>query len=337
MTSQRASTSEAHLFFMSKKTDLRQRLEYLLFRSLEPAVRMLPWRMALALGRLLGRLAWFLDARHRRVVRENLRGAELGLTEAQMQQLSQHCFAHFGAMLLSAPHLLHMDERALDRWVRFEGLEHWDAVRAQGKGFIVLTGHYGCWEALALALSAKGRPFSVIGRKLDNDLLDPFLTTLRSRWGNQVIPKAGAMRDALRMFKKGGGVGFVLDQDAHRTGVFTRFLGRWAFTHSTAGLLAVKYGIPVLPLFSWPNPDGTISVRIDPPCTMPQTEDRERDVWVATQLMTSLIEDQIHRDPRWWFWMHRRFKTLPGQGKPLPVSLPPPEWTQSLPHTVTRG
>lgn len=320
---------------MSKKSLLRQRLEYLLFRTVEPVVRILPWRTSLALGRGLGRVAWFLDARHRRVVRENLRGSGLGLSEAQMRHLSRHCFAHFGAMLLSAPHLLHMRQEELARWVRFEGLEHWDAAHAQGKGFIVLTGHYGCWEALALALSAQGRPFSVIGRRLDNALLDPFLTALRSRWGNQVIPKAGAMREALQVLKKGGGVGFVLDQDAHKTGVFTRFLGRWAATHPAAGVLAVKYGIPVLPLFSWPNPDGTITVRIDPPQLMPRTGDRERDAWTATQLMTSLIEDQIRRDPRWWFWMHRRFKTTPGQVPSL--SLPPAEWIPSVPLTVHRG
>jgi KDO2-lipid IV(A) lauroyltransferase len=318
---------------MSEKPTLRHRLEYLLFRSVEPVVRILPWRTALALGRLLGQAAWYMDARHRRVVRENLRGADLEMTESEMQDLSKHCFAHFGAMLMSAPHLLHMEKQELERWIRFEGLEHWDEVRALGKGFIVLTGHYGCWEALALALSAKGRPFSVIGRTLDNPLLDPFLTSLRDRWGNQVIPKAGAMRDALRVLKQGGGVGFVLDQDAHRQGLFTRFLGRWASTHSAAGLLTVKYEIPVLPLFSWPNPDGTISVRIDPPLNMPRTVNRERDTWVATQIMTSLIEDQVRRDPRWWFWMHRRFKTCPDQG----AALPPREWTESIPSIVNRG
>jgi KDO2-lipid IV(A) lauroyltransferase len=137
--------------------------------------------------------------------------------------------------------------------------------------------------------------------------------------------------------KLGENVGFVLDQDALTAGLFTKFLGRWASTHATAGLLAVKYQIPVLPLFSWPNPDGSISVRIDPAITMPHSENRDRDVWVATQLMTRCIEDQIRKDPRWWFWMHRRFKTSPGQGNPLPSPLPLPEWTQSVPLTVHRG
>ena len=322
---------------MSQKPTLRHRLEYLAFRAIEPVVRLLPWRAALGLGRGLGQLAWMLDARHRRVTRENLREADLGLDDAAVRRISRTCFAHFGAVLLSAPHLLHMKAGELDRRVRIEGLEHWDAAHSLGRGFIVLTGHYGCWEALALALSVKGRTFSVIGRELDNPLLDPYLKSLRSRWGNAVVPKAGAMRDALKLLKQGEGVGFVLDQDALTAGVFTRFLGRWASTHAAAGLLAVKYRIPVLPLFSWPNADGTISVRIDEPMIMPQTGERERDVWTATQIMTRCIETQIRRDPRWWFWMHRRFKTQPAQGNPLPAPLPPPEWLASIPSTVNRG
>jgi KDO2-lipid IV(A) lauroyltransferase len=49
--------------------------------------------------------------------------------------------------------------------------------------------------------------------------------------------------------------------------------------------------------------------------------------------MTSLIEDQVRRDPRWWFWMHRRFKTCPDQGN----ALPPREWITSIPSIVNRG
>ena len=322
---------------MSQKPTLRHRLEYLLFRTLEPVIRLLPWNTALGLGRIVGRLAYLVDTRHRRVVRENLRLSDLNLTETETRKLATECFAHFGAMLMSSPQLLHMEAEALRQLVHIEGLEHWDAARAQGKGFIVLTGHYGCWEALALALSVKGRAFAVIGRKLDNPLLDPYLTKLRGRWGNWVIPKAGAMRDSLRLLKRGDGVGFVLDQDALHTGVFTRFLGRWASTHSTAAMLAVKYQIPVVPVFSWPNQNGSISVRIDPPLIMTRSGEWERDIWIATQVMTRCIEDQIRKDPRWWFWMHRRFKTTPGEGSPLPMPLPSPEWTQSVPPTVHRG
>jgi KDO2-lipid IV(A) lauroyltransferase len=309
---------------------LRHRLEYGLYRAAEGLVRGLPYPTVLALGRGLGRAFWLLDARHRRVVRENLREAGIELTEPEVRRLSRDCFAHFGGLLLGTLRLMPMDEEELDRWVKVEGLEHFDAAARGGRGFIQLTGHYGNWEAVALAQSRHGRSLAVIARELDNPLLEPELAALRTRFGNIVISKDGAMRDTLKALKAGRGVGFLLDQDALTLGVFVKFLGRWASTFATAGSLAARYRLPVLPVFSWPNEDDTVTVRFEPPFQVPATGDAGRDAWAATQMMASRIEAQIRKDPRWWFWMHRRFKTRPGEGDPLPAPLPPPEWLESL-------
>jgi KDO2-lipid IV(A) lauroyltransferase len=308
----------------------RHRLEFGLYRAAEGLVGRLPYPAVLGLGRGLGRLFWLVDARHRRVVRDNLRGSGLVLDEGAVRRLSRGCFAHFGALFLGSLRMMRMDEEELDRWVKVEGLEHFDAAAAGGKGFIQLTGHYGNWEAVALAQSRHGRGLAVIARELDNPLLEPELTRLRCRFGNTVIAKDGAMRDTLKAFKAGRGVGFLLDQDALGRGLFVRFLGRWASTFGAAGTLAARYGLPVLPVFSWPNEDDTTTVRFEPPFTVPATGDAEKDAWTATQLMAARIEARILQDPRWWFWMHRRFKTVPGCTDPLAPPLPPPEWLESI-------
>lgn len=308
----------------------RHRLEYGAFRLLDGVIGRLPWATVQALGEAAGALFYLVDPRHRRIVRENLRFADLGLDEAGTRALSRACFRHFGALFVGLLRLRRATPEELGRWIRVEGLEHFDAVQAAGRGFIQLTGHYGNWEAIALAQSLCGRTIDAIGRELDNPLLEPVSRGFRTRFGNRVILKDGAMRDTLKALKAGRGVGFLLDQDALTMGVWVRFLGQWASTFSTAGSLAARYDLPVLPVFSWPNPDGTLTVRFERPFQVPQTGDAARDAWVATQLMTARIEAQIRKDPRWWFWMHRRFKTRPGEGAPLPAPLPPPEWVESF-------
>ena len=309
---------------------LRHRLEYGLFRLLDGVIGRLPWATVQALGEAAGTFFYLVDPRHRRIVRENLRFANLGLDEAETRALSRACFRHFGALFVGLLRLRRATPEELDRWIKVEGLEHFDAAQASGKGFIQLTGHYGNWEAVALAQSRRGRTLDAIGRELDNPLLEPISLGFRTRFGNRVILKDGAMRDTLKALKAGRGVGFLLDQDALTSGIFVHFLGQWASTFGTAGSLAARYGLPVLPVFSWPNPDGTTTVRFEPPFEVPVTGDAARDTWVATQLMTSRIEAQIRKDPRWWFWMHRRFKTRPGEGNPLPAPLPPQEWVESV-------
>ncbi len=308
------------------KPRLRHRAEYALFRGAARLLSSFPRATVQELGALIGALAYGLDARHRRVALENLARSGLALSPSEARGIARAAFRHFGTVLLESLAWMGATEEEVDRWVKVEGLEHFDAAAASGRGFIQLTGHYGNWEAIALGQSRHGRSLAVIARELDNPLLQPHLDALRTQFGNQVIPKDGAMRDTLKALRAGKGVGFLLDQDALDRGVFVNFLGRWASTFSTAGSLAVRYGLPVLPVFSWPNADGTTTVRFEAPFEVPRSGDLERDAWTATQLMAARIEGQIRRDPRWWFWMHRRFKTQPEEGYPLP----PQEWVESL-------
>ncbi|HEX9082459.1 MAG TPA: lysophospholipid acyltransferase family protein, partial [Holophagaceae bacterium] len=169
---------------------------------------------------------------------------------------------------------------------------------------------------------------AVIGRELKNPLLDAWMLGFRQRFGNRVIPKAGGARGTLKAFRQGDGVGYLLDQDALGMGIFVTFLGRWVSTFSSAGAMAVRFDLPILPVFSWPEGEGRLRIRFEAPFHVPRTGDEARDTWVATQRMTSCIEAQVRKDPRLWFWMHNRFKTQPGQ--PGSPELPPVAWTEGF-------
>jgi len=302
------------------------RVQYGLFLVAETLVRLLPRRAAWALGRAVGRLFHRIDARHRRVVRDNLRTSSLPLDDAAVRTLTRACFEHFGSMLFATLRLLRASPDQLRRLTRIEGQEHIDAAFAEGKGVIGLTGHFGNWELLALTLSLEGRPVAGIGRELDNPLLEKVLWNFRTRTGNAVIPKDGGVRGTLKALKERWLVGFLLDQDALAAGVFVKFLGRWASTFPTPGMLATRFDLPVLPLASRVEADGTLVVKAFPPMHFPATGHPARDTWAATQRMTAWIEGQVLENPSQWFWMHRRFKTQPGPGEP---DLPPAEWQEA--------
>ena len=300
-------------------------MEFRLYRALDRLLSAFPRAMVQAVGQGLGALAFHLDRRHRKVAMDNLLASDFGFDERKARAVAKASFRHFGELLMTSIPLMHAEPSELDSLVKVEGLEHFDAAVAEGKGFIQLTGHYGNWEAIALAQSRHGRSLAVIARELDNPLLEPELTRLRTRFGNEIISKDGGVRGALKALKAGKGVGFLMDQDALGMGGFVKFMGRWASTFLTAGTLAVKFDLPILPVFSWPEADGTITVRFDAPFHAPLSGDLDRDVWIATQAMVRRIEDQIRKDPRWWFWMHRRFKTQPRDGQ----TVPPQEWVES--------
>jgi KDO2-lipid IV(A) lauroyltransferase len=308
------------------------RLQWWSFLAAEKLVGLLPWSACRILGRGLGRLAHVLDTRHRRLVRDNLRRSNLGLAEPAVRALSLDCFEHFGTMLVTSVRLLGCGPERLRAMTRIEGREHIEAAFAEGKGVIGLSGHLGNWERMGQGLSLEGWKLAVIGRELDNPYLDRRLKQDRMRFGNSVIAKSGAARIALRTLKHGQFVGFLLDQDALAAGVFVRFLGRWASTFSTAGMLACRLDAPVLPLSSRVEADGTVVITAYPPWHAERTDVPERDVWLATQRMTAWIEARVRENPGQWFcWLHRRFKTQPAPGEP---PLPPDSWLEAAAGSV---
>ncbi len=309
------------------KIRFRHRFEYALFRVFDGILGTLPWNLVLTLGEMIGLCFWALDSRHRRIVRHNLRTSNLSLTSGEIDALTRHTFTHYGSFFLSLIKLRSASIDELRQWVHIEGIQYFDEAQQSNKGFIQLTGHYGHWEAVALAQSAEGRSLDVIGRALDNPLLEKISLDFRTRFGNRVILKNGALRESIKSIKEGRGVGFLLDQDGLGGGIFVEFLGQWASTHSSAGALVAKYQIPILPVFSWMD-RGRIFVQFHPLVRIASSGESDRDTWIATQVMTRLLETQIHRDPRWWFWLHNRFKTRPNAQDSALSPLPAKEWVE---------
>lgn len=122
----------------------------------------------------------------------------------------------------------------------------------------------------------------------------------------------------LRILKKGGVVGVLLDQNVDwREGVFVNFFGEQACTNVGMALLALKTGAPVLPAFNIRQGDGRYRVVFEPELQLIRTGDKDQDAEKNTELFTQVIERYIRENPDHWFWLHQRWKTRPWQSKKI--------------------
>jgi KDO2-lipid IV(A) lauroyltransferase len=131
---------------------------------------------------------------------------------------------------------------------------------------------------------------------------------LRSRV--ELITKRRALPDIVDALRSGRIVGILLDQNAsRREGVFVPFFGVPASTSKGMALIALRTGAPVLPVFIRRRPDGRHVVDAGPPVPVPA----DGDVVAFTRAFNEAIEAAIRRAPEQWFWLHRRWKTRPGE------------------------
>ena len=267
--------------------------------------------MALAIGGRLGALIFWLAPQQRELACQQL-GGSLNLSdECRIRAIVKQCFENLGKTVLEFMQFPRMNSKHIQQYVRFEGIQHAEQALAEGKGAIILTGHFGNWELLAASISATIAPLTPIVRTLRSPRLNALVSSYRERAGYATIDRDTGIRHARRCLKRNELLGIVTDVDTHVSGVFVDFFGRPAYTPYSPVAIALKTGAAILPTFIVRQPDGSHRAIIEPPLALQRTDVKEKDLVINTQKFTKIIESYIRRYPTQWIWMHRRWKTQP--------------------------
>jgi len=284
----------------------------LLARTIEGAGRALgglPPFLGLGVGRALGRAAYLVLARPRRLAIEHLGVAFPELDVGARRCLARSTFRHAGesfAELALWPQLAAQPE-----YVIVEGLAALDAAVGAGKGCIAVAAHVGNWELLAATIAHRGYPLTVVARRVHEERFHHLIARFRTGAGIEIVLREDArfwhsVRDALR---RGRIVALLIDQDTRGAGVFVPFFGRPAHTPPGAALLALRGRVPVITAFIQRRPGGGHLIRM---AAVPLGEGNGRGrVTELTARFTAAIEGQIRRAPAEWVWWHERWRQRP--------------------------
>ena len=296
---------------------MRERLEFWLVALVALTLGRMPRRMARLAAGLLVSCLYPLLTRLRRVGHRNLELALPELPPVECERILRGVFRHLGWQLVEFCRMSRYTPENTRHCLRTEGLQHYLAARAKGKGVLIVTGHLGAWELSSFYHSLMGYPMGMVIRRLDNRRLDSFVNAMRCLHGNRVLHKDDFARGLLTAMRQGETVGILMDTNmTPPQGEFVQFFGRSACTASGLARVALKTGAAVLPGFMlWEPNEGRYVLHFGPQLALPRTNDHPADILAATQLCTAAIESWIRRYPDQWLWIHRRWKTRPA-GQP---------------------
>ncbi len=299
-------------------TTFRHHVEYLTVLALGYAMRPLPRRSRLALGRTLGSIVFSVDKKHQAVTIKNLNTAFDSTKSAEEKYaIARGTFRHFGAMLFELLALGKPSRRKIEKIVEFEGLENYERARAAGRGVLLVAAHFGNWEIHAIAHAYRLGPIAVVARLQDNPHYNRWLEDIRTVSSNTVLYKQRALARMLRMLRDGETVAVLVDQNVStEDAIFVDFFGRQAATTPVVAWLAAKTGAALVPVFTLPLTDGRYRLiyetPIDPsPYVSYRGSERRRVIQDLTQQCVGVLEGYVRRNPEYWLWMHRRWKTRP--------------------------
>ena len=258
-------------------------------------------------------LFYHAAAKHRLIALYNLRCA---FPEKEMEELITIAKGVYRNVAITAAEFFSMPSitrENLHEWVEMEGMEHFEAGIAQGKGLLTIIAHFGNWELMPVTFPLflkLLKPSYIVYRPLDSPVLDNMVEHVRTINGNEMIRKGGSGKRIMELLKENHSIAILSDQNvAAQEGVFVDFFGRPACTGVGLAILALRSGAPVLPMFMARQKSGKYKFILKPLVEISQTGDYERDLLENTQRFTKVVEDVVREYPDQWFWIHQRWKT----------------------------
>lgn len=258
-----------------------------------------------SLGWVGGRLLAPLTAYPRRI-RENLALVCPELTAAEVARIVR------GVPVNATRTLIEIYSggafRARAAAARIRGAEHLAAVEAAhaaGRPVILVSGHFGNYDAPRAALAARGIPVAGLYRPMKNRFFNPRYVEMIGRISGPVFPRGRrGLGEMVRYLREGGVVGMLIDQRMPHGAPLT-FFGHRAWTALSAAEMAVKYGALILPTYGLrTGPRGLdFEIVFEAPLA-------HGDPAAMTQALNDSLERQVRAHMDQWLWLHRRWRDV---------------------------
>ncbi len=284
-------------------------LEYAALRFLSLLTGFLPFEQASRFGASLGKVVFNLTTFRKEVALDNLRRAFPLHTAEQVNTIARGAYCNYGRSICEMLWSQGKTEKALKPLTRLGNRGVFDEAFADGKGVVLLSGHFGAWEMFVTSMRLNlGVPMMIIAQEQRNKRVDQFVNAGRARFGNSVVYMAQSVRETMRTLKSGNTVGLLGDQSAPKESVFVEFFGRPAATHRGAAVFSLKTGAPIIMPFLVRSAGGKSDVHFERIDDSNLGDTPEAQVIELTRRHTAILERYIRQYPDQWLWMHRRWK-----------------------------
>jgi KDO2-lipid IV(A) lauroyltransferase len=223
------------------------------------------------------------------------------MSRSERAALRRNMGRNMGQTLFEIYHCAEFQTR-LDRFeVSGPGLAALEEARAAGKGAIIVSGHFGQWEAVRAVLKARGMESGAVYKPQTNPHYQRRLLAGIEAGGKPILATGRVGTKALVKHLCNGGIISILLDEKYTEGVRMPFLGLPAMTSLSAAQLALKYGLPMVPAYGTRVGDGSrFDVTFE--AAIPHT-----DADTMTQAFNDSLSARILADPAQWYWLLRRW------------------------------
>ena len=285
---------------MENNARISHYLEAALINALPAALRPLPYHWRVSFGGALISGAIRLLPPLRRRIANNINLIYPDIPKREKNKLIRKITRHIGRGFIQL--FYNKDYYRLLKNVKIapDALNEVKAAHAAGKPVIIVSGHFGQWEAIRVMLMRAGMTSAAIYKSASNPIFEKHFANVMSIGGAGLFPVGfRGMRPMLQHLKSGGIVSVLLDQRVDG-GEVLDFLGHPALSSTAMSALALKTGAIMVPAYGLGLADGSVEILVEP--SVPHGDPKE-----MIQQLNNSLSAQVHAHPEQWYWLHKRW------------------------------
>lgn len=319
---------------------MRERLTNGLYGLGWTAVKRLPERTSVRLGRTIADRAWKRRGAGVRQLEANLARVVPHASAEELAELSRAGMRSYLRYWMESFRLPAWSPRRVAESLEIENLHRVTDSLAAGRGVVLALPHMANWDLAGAWLATYQRiPFTTVAERLKPETLYDRFVAYREGLGMEVLPHTGrtTFGTLARRLRAGGVVALVADRDLSASGVEVTFFGEPTRMPGGPALLAQQTGALLLPVNLWFDDTPVMKGFVHPPVEVPQTGSRKERTAAMTQRMADGFAAGIAEHPQDWHMLQRLWladlrQAEPGRGAPSDTAAPPGPGRQPAPQ-----
>ena len=199
---------------------------------------------------------------------------------------------------------------ATDEWQRQlfdfdpEGARLFKTLLADGRGIILVSGHYGNWEIGSVLMRILNLPLTIVAMAEANPELNRRRREMREQLGVDTIEVRKSLDTALQIRRRLGDnriVAMLMDRHFGRDRVAVTLAGRRAWFLKTPALMGLLTGAPLVPCFIERTGPSRFSAGPGDPIFVATDLPREEAIQRAAQQFADQLSVRLHAHPDYWY------------------------------------
>lgn len=269
------------------------------------AVRLLPERLAAVAFRAAADDAWRRRGRGVRQLERNLARVTDADPEApEVRRLSRDAMRSYARYWLEVFRLPAMDAAEIDARVR---IDDWHLVveAVRERGVVVALPHMGNWDLAGAWAATRGLPVTAVAERLEPAAVYDRFVAFRRAIGIEVagLGDPELVDTLVDRATRHRVVALVADRDLSRGGVAVDFCGAPARMPAGPATVALRAGVPLLPVSLWY--EDALVIRVHDPVAVPDADGERARAEAMTRAVADVFSAAVRAHPRDWHMLQR--------------------------------